>query len=114
MHPCFNTLGVSLTVEDSDRDGVVGYTYGAKVTRYLGLQPAKGSGILGQPEAHYYFHRPLHVLLGAAFRAGLVMDGIEEPAFPPGDQPRRPGAIFWENYTEIPAVLAVRLRPAPR
>jgi 2-polyprenyl-3-methyl-5-hydroxy-6-metoxy-1,4-benzoquinol methylase len=110
MHPCFNTLGVSLTVEDWDRDGVVGYTYAAKVTRYLGLQPAKGFGILGQPEPHYYFHRPLHILLGAAFRAGLVMDGIEEAAFPPSPEPRRPGSTSWENYSEIPAVLAVRLR----
>ncbi len=28
-----------------------------------------------------YFHRTLHELLNAAFAAGLVMDGIEEPAF---------------------------------
>lgn len=102
---------VEPAVENWDRDGVVGYTYAAKVTRYRGLQPAKGFGILGQPEPHHYFHRPLRVLLGAGFRTGLVMDGIEEPAFPPSVEPRRPGAIAWENYTEIPPVLAVRLRP---
>jgi hypothetical protein len=113
MHPCFNTTGVALTVEDAwDQDGREDYTYAAKVTRYLNLVPAKGIGIRGQPAPHVYFHRPLHALLGAAFRAGLAMDGIEEPAFPPDPEPRRPASTDWQNYAEIPPVLVVRLRPA--
>jgi SAM-dependent methyltransferase len=111
MHPCFNTTGVALTVEDAwDQDGREDYTYAAKVTRYLNLVPAKGLGIRGQPEPHYYFHRPLNALLGAAFEAGLVMDGIEEPAFPSDPEPRRPGSTDWQNYAEIPPVFVVRLR----
>ena len=86
------------------------YTYAAKVTRYLGLAPAKGLGILGQPEPHYYFHRPLYALLGAAFAAGLVMDGIEERAFQPDTERTRPNSTAWENFSEIPPLLAVRLR----
>ena len=41
----------------------------------------RGEGIVGQPEPHIYFHRPLNELLGVCFQAGFVMDGIEEPAF---------------------------------
>ena len=102
---------MALVVEDTwDEDGTMAYTYAAKVTRYLGLAPAKGLGILGQPEPHYYFHRPLHALLGAAFAAGLVMDGIEERAFQPDTERTRPNSTAWENFSEIPPLLAVRLR----
>jgi hypothetical protein len=47
-----------------------------------------------------------------AVRSGLVMDGVEEPASPPDAATRRPGTTAWENYTEFPPVLAIRLRPA--
>ncbi len=67
--------------------------------------------MLGEPEPHYYFDRPLHVLFNACFRAGLVIDGLEEPAFNSphdGSQARR--LLSWANYTEIPPILAARLR----
>ncbi len=67
-----------------------------------------GIGIVGQPEPHVYFHRPLHVLLGACFAAGFVMDGIEEPAFPAGARSNR--NLGWRSYTQIPPVLVVRLQ----
>lgn len=44
----------------------------------------------------------------AAFSAGLVLDGLEEPAFPPGAEPGR--RFGWQAYPEIPPVLAARLR----
>jgi hypothetical protein len=47
--------------------------------------------------------------LGEAFAAGLVLDGLEEPAF--GKEhanPARP--LIWDNYWQIPPVMAARLR----
>ena len=68
----------------------------------------KGIGIAGQPRPQLYFHRSLTDLLSPFLAAGLVVDGIDEPTFPPeivSDQP-----FAWENYREIPPVLAVRWR----
>jgi hypothetical protein len=70
----------------------------------------KGIAIIGQPVAQYYFHRPLNELLGAAFRAGLVLDGLLEPQLPPTSSSPRWSA--WLNYREFPPVLTVRLRRA--
>jgi 2-polyprenyl-3-methyl-5-hydroxy-6-metoxy-1,4-benzoquinol methylase len=105
LHPCFNTNGTRLIAE---RDDVMGVHYAVRVDRYLGLAPETGLGILGQPVPHYYFHRPLSVLLAACFAAGFVVDGFEEPA--PGTLGQAEKPLTWDNYTEIPPILAVRLR----
>ena len=106
-HPCFNTNGTTLLVERDDYDGVGTVTFSVRVRRYRNMVPQKGIGIVGQPEPHYYFHRPLYNLLGACFDAGMVLDGLEEPAFAtssPNFAPR------WDNFGEIPPVLAARLK----
>jgi SAM-dependent methyltransferase len=109
-HPCFNTNGTTLMVERDDYEGDGIVTFSVRVRKYLGLAPQKGIGIAGQPQPHYYFHRPLHTLLGTCFAAGMMLDGLEEPAFTtaPDFAPR------WDNCQEIPPVLAARLRvPGP-
>ena len=68
-----------------------------------------GLAIIGQPMPQLYFHRPLSELLGAAFTAGFVLDGLEEPTFAPDVQSAR--ALSWANFHDIPPVLACRLRP---
>ncbi len=111
MHPCFNSTGITLTAEEDDFNGEVTTTYSIKVTKYLHLIPQKGIGIIGQPAPHYYFHRPLHVLFNACFRAGLLVDGLEEPAFnSPHDGSIPSRLLSWINYNEIPPVLVARLR----
>ncbi len=107
-HPCFHNTATTLVAEQSEPDGVLTHTYSVKVAGYLHLTPAKGIGIIGQPQAHYYFDRPLNVLFGAGFRAGLVLDGFEEPAFDGTEQAAN--AFSWANFTEIPAVLVARFR----
>jgi SAM-dependent methyltransferase len=87
-HPCFNTTGCVRVVEEADSGGVIETHYGVKVLKYKGLGPARGIGIAGQPMPQYYFDRTLADLLGACFRAGLVMDGILEPVF--RSAPERP------------------------
>ena len=67
----------------------------------------------GEPVAHPYFHRPLSELLGASFRAGFAVDGLEEPSFAKLEDGSRPTArlLSWEDFVGIPPVLVVRARP---
>ena len=109
-HPCFNNNETRLVHEREDRQGTLVERYGVQVAHYLRQPPVKGMGMPGEPLPHYYFHRPLGELLGACFAAGLVLDGLEEPTFPP--DPAHAGRLNWATLQGIPPVLVARLRPA--
>lgn len=108
MHPCFNSNLSTKVIEEEDRDGEIITTYAVKVTRYIHPFTVKGIGFRGQPITQYYFHRPISALFNAAFRAGFVLDGLEEPAFDGTTESRQPRG--WANYTEIPPVFIARMR----
>ena len=110
-HPCFNSNATRLALEEEDRGGELRETYSVRVDAYLQIPPGKGMGMPGEPEPHYYFHRPLHELLGACFAAGLVLDGFEELAFGPEAAGTRP--LSWLNFKQIPPALVARLRVVP-
>lgn len=106
QHPAFNSNAVSLCGE---RDAGDSSSYWVKITDYLDVPAGKGAGMPGEPLPHWYFHRPLHELFGAFFRAGFVLDGLEEPRFStPGDDPHR---LDWGNVPGIPPVLVARAIP---
>lgn len=65
--------------------------------RYLDSRQMPIVAAPDQPVAHWYFHRPLHELLGSAFEAGLVLDGLAEPR-------------FWDRQTAQTGLLVCRLR----
>ena len=113
QHPAFNSNAVRLVLEEEDRDGTLVESYSVKVTGYMHVPPGQGAGIPGEPAPHPYFHRPLSELFGACFRAGFVVDGVEEPTFPKPQEcsPPRPRPLSWENFLEIPSVLVARARP---
>lgn len=106
MHPCFNGLAMSMHAELPDYADKP--TYAIKVSRYLSSEVTQGLAINTQPMQQYYWHRPLHQLLNAAFVSGLVMDRLEEPPSPKPDG--TVGAFNWANY-DMPPILFVRLRP---
>jgi SAM-dependent methyltransferase len=108
LHPCFNHSGIVRCAEDETVDGDIVTTYSVKVKRYLHTGPQKGVAMLGQPTPHYYFDRPLHILFNACFRAGFVLDGLEEPGFQRESQDKR--SVSPANFQEIPMVIAARLR----
>jgi len=111
MHPVLNSMGTRLCVEEEDRDGELVETHSIRVVSYLTVGDRKGLAMRGQPLAQWYFHRPLHELLNACFTANFVLDGLEEPAFLPGE----PSAYrSWQSYPDIPPVLAARVRPSHR
>ena len=66
-----------------------------------------GLAIAGQPEPHYYFHRPISALFGACFDAGFTLDGIAEPTFrsPETADEGRANPMWWANHTAIPPAL---------
>lgn len=111
QHPCFNSNGVSKLIEEEERHGEVITSYSLRINRYIDSIVEKGLGVIGQPAPQYYFHRPLSVLLDACFRAGFLMDALEEPVFGASAEAERP--FGWANFKQIPPVLIVRLRLIP-
>ncbi len=107
-HPCFNTTGCKKVVEEEDREGEIVVTRAIQVSRYRGLRPAKGLAIVGQPKKQYYFDRTLSDLFNTCFRAGFVMDALEEPSF--SDSVTSNDPLSWENFKEIPPILVARVR----
>ena len=112
MHPCFQPPQTPKFAESIDAGGQWQVACGVKVSRYRTPAAWEGIGICGQPRRQCYFHRPLAVLLGAGFRAGFVVDGLEEPTFDAAGAKK--GSLRWRDMPEIPPVLAVRMRPAGR
>lgn len=109
-HPCFNHAGMTMRLGSETVDGKVVNRRSVEIGSYKGTGATRGVAMIGQPRSQWYFDRTLAELLGAAFAAGLVLDGIEEPSFstPPDDEP----VLSWTRMTEIPPILACRLRPA--
>jgi 2-polyprenyl-3-methyl-5-hydroxy-6-metoxy-1,4-benzoquinol methylase len=113
QHPAFNSIATRLGAETRTRDdGIEVTTHFVKLSDYLAVPAGKGTGMLGEPAPHWYFHRPLHELLGACFQAGFVLDGLEEPAFTAPETERRD--LSWSRVTGIPPVLVARLVPRLR
>lgn len=109
-HPCFNAVDTSMVVQQDETEGGVRVRRGVTVWSYLSARVEKGIGMPGEPEPHYYFHRPLSAILASCFRAGFVLDGLEEPSFQAPYQSSL--TLNWSQMPEISPVLACRLRPA--
>src|SRR5260370_25326480 len=107
-HPCFNSPGCAMVMEKEERDGELKTVHSIKVSKYLQPWTEKGVAIVGEPVGHYLFNRPLSLLFSTCFRAGFVLDGIEEPT----DSRELSEAQWfsWANYKEIPPVLVARMR----
>ena len=109
MHPCFNSMHTSLAAELIEEENKIYTEYFIKVKAYLKPSKKRGLALANQPQPHIYFHRPLHILLNTAFKAGFVLDGLEEPAFPPELAAQNNG-INWRRFSEIPPVIVARLQ----
>jgi len=110
LHPCFNSAHMTQVAEREDLAGELVTRYSVKVFGYMTPTVSHSAAMTGQPTPHLLFHRPLQVLLGAAFDSGFVLDGLEERSFPP-DHPGGSDLLSWGgNFGEIPPVLVARLR----
>ncbi|KAJ2986203.1 hypothetical protein NUW58_g5137 [Xylaria curta] len=111
LHPVFFTCGAqrSIRLVDYGPDGYPEIIRAKTIEKYLDVPPYHGVALYGQPAQQFYFHRPLHELFSAFFKAGLAMDAMEEPAFTAEDAtPERLEAS--SNYTQLPALLSFRMR----
>jgi 2-polyprenyl-3-methyl-5-hydroxy-6-metoxy-1,4-benzoquinol methylase len=109
LHPCF-VVPETILYEEREilRDGSVRVVRGVKVARYLTPYTYPGIAFRGQPATQPYYHRPLHVLVNEAARAGWVLDALDEPAIPPTGEPFD-RSTHQENVPEIPGLLVMRL-----
>ncbi|GAA5529892.1 class I SAM-dependent methyltransferase [Herpetosiphon gulosus] len=109
VHPCFQTPQSRKIVEQFENaQGEVETHARLQIGSYLTPTVHQGVGVAGQPVAQFNFHRSLTSLLGVAFAAGFVLDGLLEPSYPPTTASTHP--FSWANFSEIPPVLVLRLR----
>ena len=110
LHPCFNNPHSALVAETVDRSGEIITEYSVKIGKYITSSIEYAVALRDQPQPQLIFHRPIQVLFEAGFKAGFVLDGLEERAYP-ADQPHVGSPTFWgSNFSEIPPVLAARMR----
>jgi 2-polyprenyl-3-methyl-5-hydroxy-6-metoxy-1,4-benzoquinol methylase len=110
LHPCFNNPAVVQMGELQDDAGTMVTTYSVKISRYLTPYTQVGLAMQEQPMPHPYFHRPLGMLLTEGFDAGLVLDALEERAFP-AENTGGSTPLSWNGrFSEIPPVLVGRMR----
>jgi 2-polyprenyl-3-methyl-5-hydroxy-6-metoxy-1,4-benzoquinol methylase len=110
LHPCFNNPAAVQMAELEERGGSFVTTYSVKISRYRTPYIQTGAAMHGQPEPHPYFHRSLADLLAPGLGAGLVLDALEERAFPP-DYAGGSTPLSWSGrFGEIPPILVARLR----
>lgn len=109
LHPCFSNPAAIQVSELEDRSGVLVTTYSVKISRYLTPYTQPGLAMQDQPVPHLYFHRPLSALLAPAFAAGLVLDALEERAFPPDVVDDATSLSLNHHHSDIPAALVARL-----
>ncbi|EGD94667.1 hypothetical protein TESG_02175 [Trichophyton tonsurans CBS 112818] len=98
LHPLF-TCGVTRAVEyrDNPESGREEAFHSLKMTKYL----------------HLYFHRPMHEIFAPFFKAGLVLDALEEPNFDEAYVKARDLDIgSLRQFTQFPKILAFRMKIA--
>ncbi|KAL1842420.1 hypothetical protein VTJ49DRAFT_5268 [Mycothermus thermophilus] len=112
LHPVFVTSNASrhIEVRNNPETGNLEVIRSKIITEYLSVPPYRGIAVPGQPEKQVYFHRPMNELFTTFFRAGLVMDAMEELAFGEEDALERIEAS--SNYTQLPFILSFRMRLA--
>ncbi len=107
-HPAFNSTTSRRAIEQVEEGDAIRRRLAVTVFEYLTPRSRRGIAMPGQPVDHYYFERSLEAVLRPFLGAGLVLTGLEEPAYPramaASDGPS------WANYTEIPQVLVARFR----
>jgi len=112
-HPAFNSNNPIFGRETKDDQGRLETGHYIRLSAYLDIKPTKGVGAPQEPYPHIYYHRTLSGLLGSAFAAGFVLNGLEEPAFSPADSSDKKD-LTWGNVWQFPPVLAGRLIPIKR
>lgn len=103
-HPSFQTPGVRTIHESEDINGEIVSRNSIQLFKYLSPKAYEAIGIKGQDTPHYMFHRPMTYYTKLFFKAGFVLDGLEEPSFK-----KEKGESQFE-WNEIPPVAIFRFK----
>ena len=109
-HPCFSTNDMRMTADLEIRQDKAEQVFGVEIRKYLTQESGRSMGIINQPEAHFFFHRPLSAIFAACFSGGFAIDGLEEPGFPAGTGGSGKNAFSWAKRPEIPPAIVIRTR----
>ncbi|KAJ5202896.1 hypothetical protein N7449_004975 [Penicillium cf. viridicatum] len=112
LHPLFFTSGAArqIVVHEEPETGQRIVDRSIVIRKYLNVPPARQFVFDGETESPYLFHRPLAKLFAPFFKAGVVMDALEETNFDLSFyDPLREHAS--RNFTEFPKILGFRMRP---
>ncbi|MBN1350485.1 class I SAM-dependent methyltransferase [candidate division KSB1 bacterium] len=107
MHPCFNSGNFKKVTEITEINGKIETEYAIKRSTYIRNLTHKGLALAHQPEPQYYFHRSIHEIFKPFFKAGFIIDGLEEPVFDSADTTN---SLSRQLYKEIPPVMVIRAR----
>lgn len=105
-HPCFEKSVGPIFHEGEERDGLIVYTHGVKVSRYLTSSSSVVKAVPTLPREHLFFHRSLSTIFQLAFQAGFIIDGFEEVAFPKSEQISEHNG--WHLLKDIPVIIGIR------
>lgn len=107
-HPCFDKAVGNHLTELEEKEGALYTRRFIKIERYLSSSTLTTKALPSLPSSHFFFHRSLETYLGAAFRAGLVVSDLAEPAFAPDTSLTEHRG--WHHLAEIPVVLIIKLQ----
>jgi len=102
MHPCFRTPEMRKVTETEEIGNKQVVRNSIQIFNYITPQKFEGIGIVNQPVAHIYYHRPLSELLKTCFDAGFIVGGFSEPVY------KKEGTDKFD-WVEIPAIIIVKL-----
>jgi len=103
IHPCFQSPRMRRVVETEESEDGFTTRNGLHLFEYINPSSFQGIGIVNQPVAQFYYHRPLSLLMDMCFDAEFVMDGLTEPVFKRTDD----STSF--DWYEFPPIIIVRL-----
>ncbi|KAK4452617.1 PvdO [Podospora aff. communis PSN243] len=111
LHPVFFTSNAAknITIDCDPATGELRTVRSKIITEYLDVKPAMGDALAGQPRKQVVFHRPIGELYTTFFKQGLVLDAMEELAFTK-EHENKARVDSSANYTQLPALLAWRMR----
>lgn len=104
IHPCFQTPNNRKFTEINDYTGEAYVRMGIQTYEYIKPQTHQVTMLANNEKQALHFHRPLSMILNLCFKAGFVLDGMEEPVFA-----RQEHATEFDWY-EIPPSIILRLR----
>ena len=80
-HPVFKSGSRRIAIDEEDHSNQAVRNTSIQVFNYTKLHHCEGIGIVGQPEAHQYFHGSTSSLINLFTDHGFVLDCLEEPVY---------------------------------